>query len=302
MSTGGWRLAAGLVVVGGALALFGPAAWSPTELHAGTDWLDTYGTHWFYWWTQQQVLGADPGPLLFHPWGKDVYGHTGGNILDALLAALREILGATLGTNLILLGILLSNAWGRARRGRRRPGWWGAAPWRGAAAAQPLRTAGAPAGSAHPGHPGVSVPRRRQPPGSADGPTGAAGRCLARPVRAHLLVRRHGGRGPRGPRRARPVGRGRGRAELLRLGGMAFTTGALVLPFAWPMLVQLDGGAVPGLLAVGDTPGALGRLQLETVEGDPQGLFILSLSGVGGRWTGTVSSSTRGSGSWVWHT
>ncbi|MDP6934310.1 MAG: hypothetical protein QGG40_15395, partial [Myxococcota bacterium] len=53
------------------------------------DGVDLYGTFWFFWWVGQCISqGMDPSftDLMFFPMGKDIFGHTGNNLLDALLA------------------------------------------------------------------------------------------------------------------------------------------------------------------------------------------------------------------------
>ena len=54
----------------------------------GSEHVDMWGTHWFYWMFEERLLRGESfaqTQLLFYPWGKDVYLHTGGNILDALM-------------------------------------------------------------------------------------------------------------------------------------------------------------------------------------------------------------------------
>lgn len=82
----------GLLVAGGLLAwwVLG-AAWPRwgTQL-LGLEYVDAYGTQWFYWATQQAMAGEGGllhSPWFFYPWGKDVLAHTGANVLDALQAA-----------------------------------------------------------------------------------------------------------------------------------------------------------------------------------------------------------------------
>jgi hypothetical protein len=53
------------------------------------DGVDVYGTFWFYWWIERCLsLGESPGftDLMFHPSGKDIFAHTGGNFVDAALS------------------------------------------------------------------------------------------------------------------------------------------------------------------------------------------------------------------------
>lgn len=74
---------------------------------------DAWGTQWFYWLIGRRLLDGEPfahTDLLFHPWGKDVYAHTGGNVLDAFLALpLRYAFGPVLGYDLFVLGIVVAN-------------------------------------------------------------------------------------------------------------------------------------------------------------------------------------------------
>ena len=57
--------------------------------------------------------------MVFFPYGKDIYGHTGANILDAILAApLREWMGPTLSYNVFILLSLAFNVWAFSRLAR----------------------------------------------------------------------------------------------------------------------------------------------------------------------------------------
>lgn len=63
---------------------------------AGRETVDAYGTWWFQWWVAEAVSRGDSlarSDALFHPWGKDILTHTGGNLLDALLLIPLRILG-----------------------------------------------------------------------------------------------------------------------------------------------------------------------------------------------------------------
>ncbi len=80
---------------------------------AGIEYVDHYGTQWFYWFTEQAVLGDESAvhtDLMFFPFGKDIYGHTGANVLDALAAIpFRRALGHVAGYNSFLfVGMALS--------------------------------------------------------------------------------------------------------------------------------------------------------------------------------------------------
>ena len=52
--------------------------------------VDLYGTIWFYEWIYESVrTGGNPShtDLFFYPYGKDIFGHTGNNFIDAVMAA-----------------------------------------------------------------------------------------------------------------------------------------------------------------------------------------------------------------------
>jgi hypothetical protein len=92
------------------LAVFGPAAPGMHENLLGIEYVDHYGTQWFYWFVEHQLetgQGMGHTDLYFHPWGKDIFLHTGANVLDGYLALpFRRVLGPTLGYNaVILLGL-----------------------------------------------------------------------------------------------------------------------------------------------------------------------------------------------------
>ena len=101
------------------LALWLPLLWQAAprlgqEL-LGIAHFDAHGTWWFYWYVEQVLTQGAPllhTDLFFHPWGKDIYGDTGANLLDALMAVpLRAALGPVLGMNLFeLLGLVGSGA------------------------------------------------------------------------------------------------------------------------------------------------------------------------------------------------
>ena len=51
--------------------------------------VDLYGTIWFYEWIYDSIrTGGNPShtDLFFYPYGKDIFGHTGNNFVDAILA------------------------------------------------------------------------------------------------------------------------------------------------------------------------------------------------------------------------
>ena len=106
----------GLVVLG---AVFGPGLQSFGSRFFGIEEVDYFGTLWFYDFAAnalQQGAWRDPESfghtdLFFHPWGKDVFLHTGANVLDAIVAApLWLALGPVVGFNLWLVGMVATNA------------------------------------------------------------------------------------------------------------------------------------------------------------------------------------------------
>ena len=104
-----WAQAACLVVV--LLPMFVFAISRLDSNLIGYESVDHYGTQWFYWFALRHLqIGESAGHsnLFFYPWGKDIYGHTGANLLDAYLEVpFRMVLGPTLGYNLfVLVGIL----------------------------------------------------------------------------------------------------------------------------------------------------------------------------------------------------
>lgn len=104
-------LALGLVL---GVLVFGHALREGSQVFIGTQGVDAWGTQWFYWYVGQQ-LGAGESlgktDLLFYPWGKEVYLHTGGNVLDAFLAwPIRWVLGPVAGYNLFVVLLLATNA------------------------------------------------------------------------------------------------------------------------------------------------------------------------------------------------
>ena len=88
------------------------ADWSTGFL--GVDYVDALGTQWFYWFVDHELgRGRALGhtDLFFYPWGKDIFGHTGTNVLDAVFAIPpRRLLGPVLGYNAFLVGMLALSA------------------------------------------------------------------------------------------------------------------------------------------------------------------------------------------------
>ncbi len=108
-----------VILYGLVLAVLVPLVWpalGDVGTHfVGIEYVDHYGTQWFYWFLDYQFendLGFAHTDLFFYPWGKDIFGHTGSNVLDALLALpFRRILGPVAGYNVfVLLGLAASAA------------------------------------------------------------------------------------------------------------------------------------------------------------------------------------------------
>lgn len=101
-------LAAGLFA-----AWFFPAIPTLGDRFLGVEYVDHYGTQWFYWYAGEILAGRQSAAhtdLFFFPWGKDVYGHTGSNLLDAWLAApLIAIFGPVAGYNYFVAGLVALN-------------------------------------------------------------------------------------------------------------------------------------------------------------------------------------------------
>ena len=281
----GWRdvLAVVLLVV----VICARVVPDPAGRLLGAAWLDGFGTQWFYWWMGEVLAGRSPlarTDLLFFPWGKDVYLHTGGNLLDALLAApFRLVLGPVAGSNAFVAAVLAGNALGAWRLASAvQADLWGrrAAVLVALISSQVLleldagRTTQAlllpcflwieclvlPASARVGARGGVAL-------GVSAlvywyyGLVGAVIGAVVLPLRVLLAE---------GGTRGRELS-----LALLAVGGAAL----VALPAAWPMLAHLQSGEVPGLLALGDPEGPLGRLRLLTEQGDSQGLTLLTLSG-----------------------
>jgi len=79
------------------------------------DGVDMYGTFWFYWWAGHSLAsGVDPGftELMFHPYGKDIFAHTGGNFIDALASLpFQWVWGVPNYQPWFIAAVMLGNAW-----------------------------------------------------------------------------------------------------------------------------------------------------------------------------------------------
>ena len=274
----------------------GPVIADPAGRVIGTPWVDGYGTLWFYFLTGEILAGRQDfshTDLLFYPWGKDVYAHTGGNLLDALFAQpFLMALGPVAGYNLWLLVLLASN--------------YGAGLLLARALDLPARWRWI-AGLSLCANPFVLLELMQ-----------------GRPTQAWLLFPALAAAGLWGVDRA-PGWRGIVQAALtgvwialsgfqywyygMVLGLLAVADGAIailggpdriraisryalaavvclgmVLPAAAPMLDAIDRGTVPGLADLSGVTGPLAPLSMETREGDALGFFVLSL------WNGIAGS------------
>ncbi len=89
----------------------------PALLHPGAivgDGVDAYGSHWFYWWMRACIAHLwNPAwtNFFFYPSGKDVFAHTGLNLVDATLSVpFQWALGPTLYQPVFIVVLQLGNA------------------------------------------------------------------------------------------------------------------------------------------------------------------------------------------------
>ena len=274
--------AGALVVLGAVVTLLAGVLRHPGERVVGRAYVDANGTQWFYDLAGRIVAGearAEHSSLLFHPWGKDVWLHTGGNLLDAFAALpLRAAFGPVAGYDLWVAVLLMTNALGGAAiaaamdipAGRR----WPAAlvlvlhPFvlQELQFGRPTQAWLAPAAFA------VAALLRMRRASHAVG-AGllvalcgyaywfhglALGACVVTAGSVHVLRTRDAGAAGR-----------------LLLAGL--TAALAVAPVVLPMLGAVASGEVPGLLALnGDGP--LAPLALRTMEGDKEGLWTYALA------------------------
>ncbi len=127
------RLGAGCLLAALAIVAWSLGRHAPTDVLVGGRTVDALGSYWFQWWADRTLARAGSlgelrahlahTDLLFFPWGKDVFRHTGGNLLDALaLVPLRRLAGPVLAWNAAAALILTTNglaagAWILARGG-----------------------------------------------------------------------------------------------------------------------------------------------------------------------------------------
>lgn len=106
-----------LLVLSG--VVLGPGFETIGSRFLGYEYVDHYGTQWFYWFVEyalQTGASLTHTDLFFYPWGKDIFGHTGSNVLDAFLALpFRAALGHIVGYNAFVIGGLLVSGWAFTR-------------------------------------------------------------------------------------------------------------------------------------------------------------------------------------------
>jgi hypothetical protein len=263
----------------------GPALLWPWRYFIGAPWVDGYGTQWFYWYCWEVIAGRAGfwhTDLLFFPWGKNVYLHTGGNLLDAVLAQpFRQLFGSVLGYNLWVLTLILGNFFGGTKLAQ--------------ALSQPSTTQWL-SGLFLAFNPYVLLELQQGRPTQATlllPALAAASAWRGSFVQAGLWVGLSGIQywyygligglllGAEGIRQLLLALRssvGFSIKLLLQQSGGALVALLIALPVAWPMLQALQRGSVPGLLSM-EGAGELAPLALKTVEGDEEGLYVLFPSG-----------------------
>ncbi len=236
--------------------------WAGRGAFWGSADVDFWGTQWFYWLVGRRVLAAEPfahTDLIFHPWGKEVYLHTGGNVVDAFAALpFRYVLGPVVGYNAFLAAILVTNGIAGARLG----GVLGAGPQGRMGAGLLAALAPFVLWELHGGRPtqAILAPAALflaawlRPLGPRPGREGlVAGLWMGLTgltywffaifcaIAAGLAL----------PLRWRGLPRDL-RGELRFHSAAVAVALLLAMPLAWPMLRALQEGAVPGLLTIGE--------------------------------------------------
>ena len=272
------------------LLVLAPVLADPAGRALGLRYVDGFGTQWWFWYLGEVLAGREDlthTTLLFYPTGKEVFGHTGGNLFDALCAwPLRRLFGDAAGYNLWIAVLLASNFAGGSVLGRAfsdRPGWLGGL----VLALNPFvlqELAGGRPTQAWLAFPALALAGTWR----AERVRTAVGTGIAVALSgwtywyAGVLV----GVLALGVGLARIVLRPERLRSAALLGLAAGVAGLLVAPALVMVGEALDGGRVPGLLAV-DGTGVLAPLALRTVEGDAAGLYVLApLKGVSGSVTG----------------
>ncbi len=269
-----WAL--GFVAV---LVVLAPVLAAPAERALGLRYVDGFGTQWWFWFAGELVAGRASffhTDLLFYPTGKDVFAHTGGNLLDAVLALpLRAVFGDIAGYNAWIAVIVATNFAAGCRLGRVATGMSG---WpAGLALALNPYVLNEIAGG-RPTQAWLALPALAM--AGVWGTTGVVEAVLTGvAVAASGWLYWYGGlvvgllAVVLGTVRIATDSRRLRRFAFLALSGLV--AAALVAPAIYLMRDALAAGAVPGLLDVGGT-GAIAPLRLQTEEGDAAGLHVLA--------------------------
>ncbi len=245
----------------------------------GRPWIDGYGTWWHFWMFGEWLAGRtelEPTTLLFHPWGKPMLAHTGLNLVDAALAwPLRLVAGPNLGASLWVAVVLVGNAvggWVMAdAMGAGRRSWLGALVLLLCPFCLEELQLGRPT-QAMLIFPALFLADLWRLESRARALR--AGLWLALTALSYwyygllcgVLLGLHAVVNlALGPDR---------RSPLVRYAHTVGLAALLVAPVAVPLGMAISGGEIPGLLALAEDGGGLA---LRTVEGEAEGLYVLSL-------------------------
>lgn len=269
-----------LLVLAVAASVLSVSWLDPAGSLPGRAWIDGYGTQWHFWVFGELMAGRtglEPCTLLFFPWGKPMLTQTGLNLVDAALAwPVRWVAGGALGSTLWVGLVLVGNAiggWVMAQAlGARHSAWLGAVVLMLCPFCLEELQLGRPT-QAMLIFPALFMADlwRLESRGRAL----RAGLWLALTALSYwyygllcgaLLGVHAVVTVALGPDRRSPLVR-----YCIPLGLAAL----LVAPLAVPLVQAVLGGEVPGLLALADDPA--GGLALRTVEGEAEGLYVLSL-------------------------
>lgn len=115
LPTAAWSALSFVAVGAVAVAVWGPSLLDLRHRFLGVEHVDHYGTQWFYWfaeWALRELRNPAMSDRFFFPWGKDLYAHTGANILDGYVALpFRLLFGQVAGYNLFILAGVAANGW-----------------------------------------------------------------------------------------------------------------------------------------------------------------------------------------------
>jgi hypothetical protein len=277
-----------LAVLAAALLLVHPVLQNLSEHLLGIEEVDGYGTQWFYWvvyelWTEQgsiDLSDLQESTVVFHPYGKDIYSHTGSNLLDAFLAIpFRWMLGPVAGYNLFCLMGMVFNGWAFSCLARQFSSdilaiwvsslWFACSPYILYEFAEGRPTQGIvgllPLFMLYLWRSGLG-PGWRSPV--------LSGVLLALVGLQYWFYAFFGGLAALAHglwRSARPVGEQRGREVFMRHALMGIVALVLCAPFALPLVMSSAEGSTPGLLEVSSW--SLSQIDPTTQEGTEIGIL-----------------------------